>query len=89
MDAESYRNNPQKPEDKIRAQGGEPTESDLKRAEINDTNLHDVAKEQHGLNHGEMKLHAQEFEESEGQVIAPTVDPPKNNDPEENTAPPQ
>lgn len=89
MDAESYRHNPQKPEDKVRAQNGERTESDERRAETKDTNLHDVAKEQHGLDHGELKLHAQEFEETAGQTIAPTVDPPKRSDPNEDTAPPQ
>ncbi len=89
MDADSYRHNPQQPEDKVRAQGGEQTETDERRAKTNDTNQHDVVKEEHGLDHGELKLHSQEFDETAGQTVSPTVDPPKNEDPEEHTAPPQ
>lgn len=89
MGAESYRHNPQRPEDKVRAQRGETTDSDERRAEVSETDLHDVAREEHGLDHGELKQHAQEFEESAGQTLSPTVDPPNAPDPEEHTAPPQ
>lgn len=89
MEAENSRNNPQNLQDKVRSQGTAPTEADRKRAATGETNLNDVAEEQHGLAHGEMKQHSQEFMESSGDALAPTVDPPKNNDPEENTAPSQ